>query len=95
MNYNIELIPSTLFYYSDGSAYLPSNEIDVLKNEEEVTGREYISEKYKIVSGSYFEANPLFEYGIAEDLNLGYCKYVGILDMLQLEQIAEDLLNQR
>ena len=29
-----------------------------------------VSEKNKIVSGSYFEANPLFEYGIDEDLFL-------------------------
>ena len=95
--YNIELIPSTLFFYADGSAYVPTNEIDVDENEEEVNERKYISDKYTIVEGSYFPMaiNYKFEYAIDSDGELAYCKYIGLLDMLQLDQIAKDLLKKQ
>ncbi len=91
-DYNIELIPSTLFFYGDGSVYIPTDEIEVDENEDEVDEREYISDQYTVVEKMYFKANNKFEYAIDRNQELAYCKYIGLLDMLQLEQIAEDLL---
>ena len=93
--YNIELIPSTLFFNGDGSVYIPTDEIEVDENEEEIDERKYISEQYTLVEGSYFKANNKFEYAIDNNRKLAYCKYIGLLDMLQLEQIAEDLLKKQ
>lgn len=91
--YNIELIPSTIFYYADGEAYRPNDSIEVEPTNETVTEKKYASDTITIMSGDQLNLNSSFEYGMDVYGKLVYCKFVGPLEMLQIEQIAEELLN--
>lgn len=91
--YNIELIPSTIFYYADGKAYQPNDSIEVEPSNEVVAKRKYVSDTIIPVSGDELSLNNGFEYGIDENGGLAYCKFVGLLEMLQIEQIAAELLD--
>ena len=91
--YNIELIPSTIFYDKNGKAFLPNDEIEVYEPEETVTERKYISENIKPVNGEELNKNKYFEFGIENQTNeIVYSKYVGLIDMVQLEKIVDELL---
>lgn len=91
--YNIELIPSTIFYYADGKAYQPNDSIEIEATNEVVSERKYVSDTIKDISGDELSLNNSFEYGVDECGGLAYCKFVGLLEMLQIEQIAEELLD--
>lgn len=86
--YNIEFVPSTLFFDENGQPFTPSSDIDLLPNDEIVDERMYVSEHYTISD----QSNELFEYGVNENNEICYSKYVGILDMIQLEEIALELI---
>lgn len=90
--YNIELIPSTIFYYPDGEAYRPKDSIEIESINEVVDELKYVSDTIITVSGDELSLNNSFEYGVDENGELVYCKFIGLLEMLQLEQIAEELL---
>lgn len=91
--YNIELIPSTIFYYADGKAYRPNDSIHVEPTSETISERKYISDTITIMSGDELNLNNSFEYGMDKNGGLVYCKFVGLLEMLQVEQIAKELLD--
>ena len=91
--YNIELIPSTIFYYNDGKAYLPDDSIQAEPTDETVEDYRYVSEDFHIIPSSKVEANSNFEYGADKDGNLVYCKFVGLIEMQELDKIAKALLS--
>lgn len=91
--YNIELIPSTVFYYADGTIYRPRDNIEVNPTNETVSDFKYVSDTITIISGDELNLNNSFEYGVNEYGELVYCKFVGLLEMFQLIEIAEELLN--
>lgn len=91
--YNIELVPSTIFYYANGEIYRPNDSIEVEPTTEVVEEYKYVSDKITIIDGDELALNNSFEYGIDENKELVYCKFVGLLEMLQIEQIAEELLD--
>jgi thiol-disulfide isomerase/thioredoxin len=92
--YNIELIPSTLFFTSYGKAYRPSDDMDIDESERYDGEPLYTSETIEIVNGDDLGFNAAFEYGQGEHGELVYCKYVGLIDMVHLKQIATDLLKE-
>ena len=72
-DYNIEFIPSTIFFNADGSIFTPDENIEVYESEEHVDDPIYVSEVTKIVPGSAFGANDFFEYGVfSTDIILDY-----------------------
>ncbi len=93
--YNIELIPSTIFFTSDGKVYRPGNDLTLDESERYDGDRRYVSETAKIVNGESLDLNGAFEYGQGEHGELIYCKYIGLIDMVQLKQIAADLLEEQ
>lgn len=90
--YNIEIIPSTIIYDANGEAYKPSENIDVYESKEVVEDRKYISEDIVIKTGESLGLNNNFEYGLDKKARIVYTKYVGLIDIIQLENIIEDLL---
>jgi thiol-disulfide isomerase/thioredoxin len=92
--YNIELIPSTLFFTRSGEVYKPSDEIEIDKSEQYDGELRYKSEIAIKVNGDDIGYNTAFEYGMGKQEKLVYCKYVGLIDMTHLKQIAEDLLKE-
>lgn len=91
--YNIELIPSTLFYDAAGNPYVPSEKIVLEDVGEIVEERRYISDTIDVVHGDDLALNNVYEYGASKSGKLVYCKYEGLIDMLELKQIAEELLS--
>ena len=61
-------------------------------NTEKVEERKYISEDIIIRTGESLGLNNKFEYGQDKKNRIVYTKYVGLIDILQLENIIEDLL---
>lgn len=92
--YNIELVPSTLFFDKNGEPFNPSSELSLPMNDEIIEERNYISEQFKIANNEELNLNNQFEFGITENKEIGYCKYVGILDLIQLEEIFLELIRQ-
>lgn len=90
--FNIELIPSTLFYNADGSAFIPDASIDVYPSEEQFFECKYTSSNIKAKTGKELSLNDNYEYGIDENGKLNYCKFVGLLDMTQLHLIIKDMI---
>lgn len=90
--YNIELIPSTIFYDGNGTVYIPSEDVALTAFEDLVESREYISDKIEICTGDELALDANFEYGVNTEGELVYCKYAGLIEMTQLRQIAEELL---
>lgn len=90
--YNIEAIPSTLFFEKDGTPYEPSQELDVTKEEEAGEERNYVSEQFRIAKDNEVLFNDQFEYGMDNNGELAYCKFQGFLDMIQLEEICMELI---
>lgn len=90
--YNIEIVPSTIIYDANGDAYKPSENVNVSENTEKVEERKYISEDIIIRTGENLGLNNKFEYGQDKKNRIVYTKYVGLIDILQLENIIEDLL---
>lgn len=90
--YNIEAIPSTLFFEKDGIPYEPSQELDVTKEEESGEERNYVSEQFRIAKDNEVLFNDQFEYGMDNNGELVYCKFQGFLDMIQLEEICMELI---
>lgn len=90
--YNIEAIPSTLFFEKDGTPYKPSQGLNVTKEEEAGEERIYVSEQFRIAKENEVLFNDQFEYGIDNDGELAYCKFQGFLDMIQLEEICMELI---
>lgn len=93
--YNIELIPSTIFYDSTGNIHTPSDEVQLEKFDDIIEERGYISDKFSVCTGEELSLNNNYEYGVNEEGELAYCKYVGLIDMVQLRQIAEELLAKK
>ena len=91
-DYNIEFIPSTLFYGKDGNPYAPSKDLEVIRSDEKTDDRQYISSEYVIAEDGHFDYNNQFEYGLDKNNNHAYTKFVGLLDMLQLEEIIIELI---
>ena len=91
-DYNIEFIPSTLFFDKDGNPYAPSKNLEVVRSDEKTDDRQYISSEYVIAEDGYFDYNDQFEYGLDKNNNHAYTKFVGLLDMLQLEEIIIELI---
>ena len=46
------------------------------------------------VNGKDAAMHPAFEYGFTKEQALVYCKFVGLIDMIQLRQIAGQLLTE-
>ena len=91
--YNIEFVPSTLFFDANGNPYQPSSKLSVEAYDEEVIeDREYVSDQFRIADKDELDLNVNFEYGLTENNELGYTKYVGLLDIIQLEEIIFDLM---
>ncbi len=86
--YNIELVPSTLFFDENGEPFNPTSDFDLPFNEEIIEERLYVSDHFDISDKS----NDIFEFGVTKENELGYCKYVGLLDLIQLEEIALELM---
>lgn len=93
--YNIELIPSTIFYDGYGAVYIPSEDVALTAFEDLVESREYVSDKIEICTGDKLALDDNFEYGVNAEGELVYCKYAGLIEMTQLRQIAEELLAMR
>lgn len=89
--YNIELIPSTIFYYANGGIFLPGEEIAVSEPEIFDGEKKHESESLCAVTGAELGLNDFFEFGINKHDEGVYCKYVGLLDLVELKEIAEDL----
>ena len=92
--YNIEIIPSTIIYDAKGEIYKPSENLNVNENIEEVKERKYKSDDIIIKTGESLGLNNKFEYGQDKNGRIVYTKYVGLIDLIQLEQIIEELLQQ-
>lgn len=92
--YNIEFIPSTIFYDKNGDAYKPSEEINVNESNEKAEERKYQSDNIMIKTGEELGLNNKFEYGQDESGKIVYTKYTGLIDMDQFEKIIEELLQQ-
>jgi len=90
--YNIELIPSTLLFDKDGNVYEPSTDLNVTKSDEIIDERRYISDEFRIAEEGEILLNDQFEYGMNKANDLSYCKFVGLLDMIQLEEIILELI---
>lgn len=90
--YNIELIPSTIFFADNGKVWQPDNDLEIETSEHYDGERRYVSEMAKIVDGEMIGVNKAFEYGQGEYGELIYCKYIGLIDMVHLKQIASELL---
>ena len=90
--YNIEIIPSTIIYDKNGEAYRPTEDVNVYETDIIVEDRKYKSDTINIVSGDSLGLNNNFEYGQNETGEIVYTKYVGLIDLVQLEEIIEDLL---
>lgn len=91
-DYNIEFIPSTLIFDKNGNPYKPSKDLDVTKSDEDAGEREYVSSEFTIAEDGHLEYNDQFEYGLDKNNNHAYTKFVGLLDMLQLEEIIMELI---
>jgi thiol-disulfide isomerase/thioredoxin len=91
-DYNIEFIPTTLFYAADGSVFFPSDEIQVTPSEEKTDEPKYVSDVFTAKTGEEIGRNTNYEYGVDESGEIGYCKFVGLLNLTQLTQIAEEML---
>ena len=91
-DYNIEFIPSTLFFDKEGNPYKPSKDLEVIRSDEKTDDRQYISSEYVIAEDGHFDYNDQFEYGLDKNNNHAYTKFVGLLDMLQLEEIIIELI---
>ena len=93
-DYNIEFVPSTLIFDKYGMPYKPSKELDVVRSDEEIEDdeREYISSEFTIAETGQFDYSDQFEYGLDKNNNHAYTKFVGLLDMLQLEEIIIELI---
>lgn len=91
-DYNIEFIPSTLFFDKEGNPYKPSKDLEVIRSDEKTDDRQYISAEYMIAEDEHFDYNDQFEYGLDKNNNHAYTKFVGLLDMLQLEEIIIELI---
>lgn len=94
-DYNIELIPSTIIYESNGEAYKPSYNINLYENKEKIEEEKYKSDTIIEVSGENLGLNNSFKYGQNEKGEIVYTKYIGLITEVQLEEIIEDLLVQR
>jgi thiol-disulfide isomerase/thioredoxin len=90
--YNIEFIPTTLFFDADGNAFFPSDEIEVTPSTEVAEERKYVSDTYEIKSGEELGLSTDYEYGVDSTGEIKYCKFVGLITMSQLKEIAEDML---
>lgn len=93
-DYNIEFIPSTLIFDKYGSPYKPSKELTAIKSDEETGDRQYVSSEYTIAKDGQFDYNDQFEYGIDKNGNHAYTKFVGLLDMIQFEEIIIELIEE-
>ena len=93
--YNIELIPSTLIFNADGTPYKPSENISMKGTASTVKERKYVSDNISIVSGNDLGLNTAFEYGMDENKNLVYTKYIGYLTLTQIEEIVGELLEYK
>lgn len=91
--FNIELIPSTIFYYDDGNIYLPDDNIKAVPTDEIVEEYRYVSEDFRIIPSSEINSNQNFEYGSDKNGKLAYCKFVGLIEMQELDKIAKALLS--
>ncbi|MCM1544711.1 MAG: thioredoxin family protein [Ruminococcus sp.] len=92
--YNIELIPSTIFFESDKKVYMPDGNLEIDDSERYDGKIRYSSETVRVISGESVDANTAFEYGQTEYGEMAYCKYIGLIDMVHLKQIATDLINE-
>jgi thiol-disulfide isomerase/thioredoxin len=90
--FNIELIPSTIFYDREGRAYKPSDNISVDQLTETIEERKYLSDTLKPVYGEKIGAHPNFEFGLNDDGEIMYSKYVGLLTITQLNQILNEIM---
>ncbi len=93
--FNMELIPSTLFFYGDGSVYLAADNIEVAEPEPFTGTPKHVSDTLTEVSGDVLGLDNYFSYGLDAGGNPVYCKYVGFLDFVQLKQLAEALLQAK
>ncbi|MBR5479499.1 MAG: thioredoxin family protein [Clostridia bacterium] len=93
--YNIELIPSTIFYDKDGKPFMPKADIDVYDLEETVEERKYVSDDIKVVTGDEMGTNKNFEFGVhSQSDEVVYTKYVGLIDKVQMEKIVKELIGE-
>lgn len=93
--YNIELIPSTIFYDKDGKPFMPKADIDVYDLEETVEERKYVSDDIKVVTGDEMGTNKNFEFGVhSQSDEVVYTKYVGLIDKVQIEKIVKELIGE-
>jgi thiol-disulfide isomerase/thioredoxin len=90
--YNVEFIPTTLFFDKDGNAFIPSDEVTPTPSDEKADERKYVSDTFEPKTGEELGLNTNYEYGVGADGEIKYCKFVGLLTKTQLEQIAEELL---
>ena len=92
--YNIELIPTTLFFDKSGGIYKPTAAIEIEESEKFDGEPKYVSNTITPIDGRNYGLHPSFEYGIGKLGEFSYCKYVGLIDMVTLNGIAEELLLQ-
>lgn len=90
--YNIELIPSTIFFDKDGNVYKPALDLNVTSSNETIDERRYVSDDIQIADVTELNVNQQFEYGINQDQEIVYCKFVGLLDLIQFEEIIIELI---
>ena len=92
--YNVEIIPTTIIYNSNGEFYNASEKIVLFENNEKVDEKKYQSDKSIIRSGEELGLNINFEYGQDRNGRIIYSKHTGIIDLVQLKDIAEELVKK-
>lgn len=91
-SYNIERIPSTVFFDADGNPWLPPETLKLNRKAYIVNKRAHVSELYTPTLGEALGENPYFKFGLDANGTVCYTKYVGSLSIFQLQKIARLLL---
>jgi len=92
--YNVEIIPTTIIYDSNGEFYNASEKIVLFENNESIDEKRYQSDDSIIISGENLGLNTNFEYGQDRKGRIIYSKHTGIIDLVQLKDIAEELIKK-
>lgn len=90
--YNIDWVPSTLFFDREGNPYLPDESISLQDKAFLLPERNYVSNTLTPNLGESLGLNPYFEFGTDETGAICYCKHADIMTYGQLAEIAKILL---